>query len=100
MKHAAGPWKLTTLKGSRGHLIKSKSGCLIASVEQYPESAPLAPECLPNAQLIQQAPRLLESLVKMVSSYRELLKEETGKDPSCPEYLEAIYLIQKARGAN
>lgn len=99
MKHTAGPWKLTTLKGSRGHLIKSKSGCLSASVEQYPADALLAPECLPNAQLIQQAPAMLESLKELVEHLEFIFENEYSK-PLPKDVVKAKQIITKAAGAN
>ncbi len=97
MSHTSAPWKLTTLKNNRGHIIRSKSGCLIAYVEQYPQDASLAPQCLPNAKLIQQAPKLLEALEELVKHLEFIFEDEYSK-PLTPDILSAKELINKARG--
>ncbi len=58
--HTPGPWKSVELKTD--YLIKTRDGCVIAHVRKFSESAPMAPQALPNARLINNAPKLLAAL--------------------------------------
>lgn len=58
--HTTAPWK--KVENKTGFQIKTHDGCVIAYVVKFLETAPMAPQAEPNARLIQNAPRLLESL--------------------------------------
>lgn len=89
-KHTPGPWKLATRK--EGWVVKTRDGCVLAGVSQFPPPAEMAPQCEFNARLIAAAPELLEALKK---ARRFVL---SSNDPVGLELIEIDSAIAKATG--